>query len=112
MPWHKIPNTDTCYALVCFDEDGAERSDDRDALGRRFSEKVIEQVRANPPTDIFMFSHGWKGDVHAAVGQYDKWIGALKTGGRGILVSRVEVQCRIPGDVSKANLTASGVELP
>ena len=63
MPWHKIPNTDTCYALVCFDEDGAERSDDRDAPGGHFSAKVIEEVRAHPPTDIFMFSHGWKGDV-------------------------------------------------
>lgn len=77
MPWRNLPNTDTCYALVCFDEDGAERSDDRDAPGGRFSEKVIEEVRAHPPTDIFMFSHGWKGDVESAVGQYDNWIGAL-----------------------------------
>jgi hypothetical protein len=77
MPRHTIPNTETSYALVCFDEDGAERSDDRDAPGGRFSEKVIEEVRQNPPTDIFAFSHGWKGDVLGAVDQYDKWIGAL-----------------------------------
>jgi hypothetical protein len=77
MPRHKIPDTDTCYALVCFDENGAERTDDRDAPGGRFSEKVIEEVRAHPPTDIFVFSHGWKGDVAAAVGQYDDWIGEL-----------------------------------
>jgi hypothetical protein len=77
MPQRKIPNTDVAYALVCFDANGMERADDRDAPGGRFSERVIEGVRAHPPTDIFMFSHGWKGDVEAAVGQYDDWIGAL-----------------------------------
>jgi hypothetical protein len=77
MPRRKVPNTDVGYALVCFDEDGVERIDDRDAPGGRFSEKVIEEIRARPPTDIFMFSHGWKGDVEAAVGQYDDWISAL-----------------------------------
>jgi hypothetical protein len=77
MPHHTIPHTETSYALVCFDEDGAERSDDRDAPGERFSQKVIEEARQHPPTDIFLFSHGWKGDVLAAVDQYDKWIGAL-----------------------------------
>ncbi len=92
MPWRKVPNTDTCYALVCFDEDGAERSDDRDAPGGRFSEKVIEEVRAHPPTDIFMFSHGWKGDVESAVGQYDNWIGALV----GQQADRARMQAR-PG---------------
>ena len=77
MPRRKITKSGTCYALVCFDEEGVERIDDRDAPGGRFSERVIEEVRAHPPTDIFMFSHGWKGDVMAAVGQYDDWIGAL-----------------------------------
>lgn len=77
MPWRKIANADTSYALVCFNEEGAERSDDRDAPGGRFSEKVIEEVRVNPTTDVFMSSHGWKGDIEAAVAQYDNWIGAL-----------------------------------
>lgn len=77
MPRRRVSKSDIFYDLVCFDEDGAERSDDRDAPDGRFSEKVIEEVRANPPTDIFMFSHGWKGDVRGAVVQYDKWIGAL-----------------------------------
>jgi len=77
MPRHKISNSDTSYALVCFDEDGVERSDDRDAPGGRFSEKVIEEVGARPITDIFIFGHGWKGDAQAAVAQYDNWIRAL-----------------------------------
>ena len=33
MPWRKVTNTDIRYALICFDENGAERRDDRDALG-------------------------------------------------------------------------------
>jgi hypothetical protein len=77
MPRRRLPNTEISYALVSFDEDGAERTDDRDAPGGCFSEKVIDEIRAHPPTDIFMFSHGWKGDVAAAVSQYDDWIGAL-----------------------------------
>src|SRR6516165_4181151 len=77
MPRHKISNTDVSYALVSFDEDGVERTDDRDAPGQRFSEKVIQEFRAHPPTDIFMFCHGWKGDAVAAVAQYDAWIRAL-----------------------------------
>jgi hypothetical protein len=95
MPQHKISNTDVSYALVCFDENGIERADDRDAPGGRFSEKVIEEVRVHPPTDIFMFSHGWKGDIEAAVSQYDDWIGALiKQEG-----DRVRMQARSGGFV-------------
>ncbi len=77
MPWQKIPNTETRYALVCFDEKGNERVDDHDAPDGLFSEKVIEEVRAHSPTDLFLFSHGWKGDVEAAVDQYNRWIGRL-----------------------------------
>jgi len=93
MPWRKIPNTDIRYALVCFDESGTERSDDRDAPGGHFSEKVIDEVRAHPPTDVFLFSHGWKGDVEAAVDQYDRWIGALVTR----KADRAQMEARRPG---------------
>ena len=77
MPWRNIPSTKSSYAMVCFDESGCERTDDRDAPGCHFSEKLIDEVRAHPLTDIFLFSHGWKGDVEAAVDQYDRWIGGL-----------------------------------
>ncbi|MBX3347989.1 MAG: hypothetical protein KF747_04520 [Nitrospira sp.] len=93
MPWRKIPNTETRYALICFDENGAEGSDDRDAPGGRFSDKIIDDVRAHPPTDIFLFSHGWKGDVKAAVDQYDRWIGAFVNR----QADRARMEARRPG---------------
>jgi hypothetical protein len=75
MSHRTIPGMSTQYALINFDKDGNERTDD--AAGGRFSERLIEQARTEKPTDIFLFSHGWKGDVGAAVDQYDRWIGAM-----------------------------------
>jgi hypothetical protein len=49
MPWRKMPSTETRCALVCFDESGTERSGDRDASGGRFSDKVIDEIRAHRP---------------------------------------------------------------
>jgi hypothetical protein len=46
---------------VCFDENGMERTDDRDVPGGRFSDKVIAALAAEPKTDLFLFSHGWTG---------------------------------------------------
>jgi hypothetical protein len=75
--WRTIPGTDARYALVAFDAAGAERLDDRDGGGGPFGDRVIAELTAARKTDIFLFSHGWKGDVPAAVDQYDRWIGAL-----------------------------------
>jgi hypothetical protein len=77
MPWGKTSRTETRYALVCFDEEGLERRDDRDAAPGCFTEKVIDELSARPPTDCFMFSHGWMADVGAAIHHYDTWIDAL-----------------------------------
>lgn len=30
-------------------------------------------------TDVFIWTHGWKGDMPAAVDQYDRWIGAFSS---------------------------------
>jgi hypothetical protein len=72
MPIQKIPGLDISYALISFDDNGRERTDDPD--GGLFSRKVQEQVRQTQPTDIFLFSHGWKGDVPRAIEQYDEWV--------------------------------------
>ena len=32
---------------------------------------------SGPPNHIFFFSHGWQGDVPAAIAQYNRWIKAL-----------------------------------
>lgn len=78
MPYTKIPNTNAQYALISFDGDGAERTGDLGAPdGGLFSAQVLADAKANPPSDIFLFSHGWKGDLPAAVDQYNRWIGAM-----------------------------------
>ena len=75
MPHQTIPGTGTQYALILFDDRGRERTDDRE--GGTFSRAILERVRHDQPTHVFLFSHGWKGDVPAAIDQYDRWIGAL-----------------------------------
>ncbi len=75
MPYQKIPNIDLTYALITFDGDGHERTDDTE--GGVFSKTLLSRVRETQPTHIFLFSHGWEGDVPAAVDQYNRWIGAM-----------------------------------
>lgn len=75
MPVHAIPNTDLRYALIAFDDRGRERDDDPE--GGVFSGTILERVRRDPPTHIFLFSHGWMGDMPAARAQYDRWMGAM-----------------------------------
>lgn len=74
MPIRQVPNTDRQYLLIAFDKDGVERTDDPDG---RMSERAIETVKQGKVTDVFLVSHGWKGDVPAAIDQYDRWIGAM-----------------------------------
>ena len=72
MPIRKIAGTDVEYYLVVFDEYGKER---REPDGTLMSETVTRRVsdKVAPVTDVFFTSHGWKGDVPAAVEQYDQW---------------------------------------
>ncbi|CAG9180897.1 hypothetical protein LMG23992_04335 [Cupriavidus laharis] len=81
MPIQTIAATGTTYALIALDTDGSERNDDPDAAGGqpgRLSDRLLAQWRGGPaPTDIFLWSHGWQGDIPAARSQYDRWIGAF-----------------------------------
>ena len=67
MPYKKIPNTDVAYALIAFDNEGRERTDDPDGLGGLMSRRIQQDAAANPPTHVFLFSvagvawHGRKG---------------------------------------------------
>src|SRR5271157_4160564 len=73
MGFHKVGDSGFQYGLIAFDADGNERPES----DGKFTQKLIEEVMAQPITNVFFFSHGWKGDVPAAIEQYDKWIGAL-----------------------------------
>ena len=71
MPQHTIPGTNIPYALIAYEQDGQEHA--REQLARQ----VVEQVRTQPITDVFLQSHGWKGDLPAAEDQYNRWFGSF-----------------------------------
>jgi hypothetical protein len=75
MPVRAISGTDLSYALVIFDDNGKERPE---SDGTLLSETLIRRVAdpAKPVSDVLFASHGWQGDVPAAIDQYDRWIAA------------------------------------
>jgi hypothetical protein len=77
MPFREIPDTRTRYALISFDNKGREVRNDPDGQGGRMSEELLKRVQQKPPDSIFLFIHGWKGDMPAAVDQYNRWIKAV-----------------------------------
>lgn len=68
-----VPETDLTYYLVALDKYGRERP----WPGGLCSSRVIRQLTARPITDVFIFMHGWMGDVVQAKSQYDAWISAM-----------------------------------
>ncbi|MBL0157126.1 MAG: hypothetical protein IPP47_08500 [Bryobacterales bacterium] len=77
MPFQTIPNTNVTYALIAFDDQGRERKDDPQGVNGLMSARILHDAQTAPPSDVFFFSHGWKGDVPAAVDQYNRWIKAM-----------------------------------
>jgi hypothetical protein len=73
MGYHTISGTTLRFGLIAYDTDGNERPE-ADGI---FSQTVIHDIAAQGVTNVFFFSHGWKGDVPAAIDQYDRWIGAM-----------------------------------
>ena len=74
MPIQHVPGTDLTYHLISCDKRGTERPDDPSG---RMSELAAAAIRDQAITDVFVASHGWKGDVPAAIDQYNRWIGAM-----------------------------------
>jgi len=62
------------YYLVSFDADGNERPE---PTGELLSRAVVDECANGSVTDVFLVSHGWMGDVPAAIRQYDRWIAAM-----------------------------------
>jgi len=77
MPIRKIPGLDTKYSMVVVDEDGAENATDPDVASGPMSDVIMDEIKAGKVTDVFIWTHGWKGDIPAAFDQYDRWIGAF-----------------------------------
>ncbi len=74
MPIETIPASAISYHLIAYDVEGEERPDDPDG---RMSQRVAEALEDESVTDVFLLSHGWRGDVPAARTQYSRWIGAM-----------------------------------
>ena len=76
MTLRDVPGTDLQYRLVCFDKDGRERPEPDATLATDALPGLLTDEAA-AVTDVFLLSHGWKGDVPAAIEQYDRWIGEM-----------------------------------
>lgn len=74
MTIQQVPGTDLTYYLVAYDKNGVERPDDPDGL---MSDRIAQSIHDEQVTDVFVMSHGWKGDVPAAIEQYNRWITAM-----------------------------------
>jgi hypothetical protein len=74
MPIEHVSGTGLSYHLITFDAGGHERIEPD---GEPASRRALAALAEEPVTDVFLFSHGWQGDVPAARGQYDAWIRAM-----------------------------------
>lgn len=74
MPFEQILDTNLQYYLINFDASGRER---KEPDGSKMSQKLVEKVSDESFSDIFIFCHGWMGDIPAARHQYSKWIKAM-----------------------------------
>ena len=72
MP-HQVPGHTLDYLLVAFDEHGEEVPPGQDVDG---TAAALAQA-ADGVTDVFLLSHGWKGDIAAALRQCDSWLKAM-----------------------------------
>lgn len=86
-----VPGTDLHYHLVSFDKSGNERSEEG-ALVSDVLASLIGQT-AEPVTDVFLLSHGWKGDVPAAIKQCNDWIAQMAA----MDADRAEIRTRRAG---------------
>ena len=74
MPIETVPGTAIAYDLIAYDAQGREQQDDPGGL---MSGRALDCLKDSSVTDVFLLSHGWRGDVPAARAQYNRWIGAM-----------------------------------
>lgn len=73
MGAESVPGSTGGYHLLAFDAAGAERPEGT----HLYSQELIDLVTREAPTDVFVLSHGWFGDVPAARSQYRAWVAAM-----------------------------------
>jgi DNA/RNA endonuclease G (NUC1)/V8-like Glu-specific endopeptidase len=70
-PREQVVGTDLSYYLLAYDANGQERLDHP---AGKISTHILSALETEPITDVFLFSHGWRGDVPAAKEQYQGWL--------------------------------------
>ncbi|MGY1691850.1 hypothetical protein [Geodermatophilus sp. SYSU D01105] len=73
MGAESVPGGAGRYHLVAFDAAGRERAGATGLPSRHLAALLAREA----PTDVFLLSHGWNGDVPAARRQYDAWVAAM-----------------------------------
>lgn len=73
MSIENVLGTSVQYYLVAFNAAGKER----DEAEGKMSQKILDVLFNEPITDVFLFTHGWLGDIGAARNQYNKWVKAM-----------------------------------
>ena len=73
-PTDVVPGAELGYYLLAYDEHGRERADHPRG---QVSRLITEALANEPVTDVFIFSHGWQGDVPGARRQYHNWVAAM-----------------------------------
>lgn len=68
-----VPGREDRYHLVTFDAAGNERPEATGPYSRVIAALLLREA----PTDVFVLSHGWMGDVPAARRQYGAWVAAM-----------------------------------
>jgi hypothetical protein len=63
--------------MLVVDQQGNELAKDPDAQNGMLSQRLLQNLRESPLSDLFVWIHGWKGDVPDAIDQFDRWIGAF-----------------------------------
>src|SRR6516162_10043326 len=76
MSLEHIAGTDLSYYLITYDANGQERGDDEDGVDGLVSRRVLDELAMQGTTDVFVFSHGWKGDIPGAREDYTRWLQA------------------------------------
>lgn len=71
-----VPGTEFKYYLVNYDKDGKERFGGEEGVS---SSVMLDELKTGNYTDVIVMSHGWMGDIPAAINQYDRWMPNLFT---------------------------------
>ncbi|HED3118915.1 TPA: hypothetical protein R4039_004100 [Citrobacter freundii] len=92
MPWQNIDDSQTGYFLLSVDKQGKETLSDVNNKGEYVSSQVINVVKHEAITDLFLWVHGWQQDPERASSQFDSWIGAFKN----CTYDRLRVEASVP----------------